>query len=94
MHRDDYESVQVIGTARKSDDAEEVGGIIHIYKNGNIVWNWDEDDVDEFNDYGLRIFSAYQYLISKGYAAPLFFEPNHFANYKTAIELDLATIKI
>jgi len=35
-------------------------------------------------------YDAYQYLISKGYAVPLFFEPNHWANGKNAIELRLA----
>ena len=36
---------------------------------------------------------AYQYLISKGYAVPLFFAPNHWANGKTAIELNIAIDK-
>jgi len=36
-------------------------------------------------------YDAYLYLISKGYAVPLFFEPNHWANGKTAIELNIAT---
>lgn len=31
-----------------------------------------------------------KYLISKGYAVPLFFAPNHLANGKTAIELGIA----
>jgi hypothetical protein len=38
-------------------------------------------------------FSAYQYLIQKSYAVPLFIEPNHPANGKTAIELGLALDK-
>lgn len=32
----------------------------------------------------------YLFLISKGYAVPLFFAPNHWANGKTAIELGIA----
>lgn len=31
-----------------------------------------------------------QYLISRSYAVPLFFAPNHWANGKTAIELGIA----
>lgn len=42
-----------------------------------------------FNVFGLH-FSAMQFLISKGYAVPLFFAPNHWANGKTAIELGIA----
>ncbi len=36
---------------------------------------------------------AYQYLISKGYAVPLFFAPGHWANGKTAIELSISIEK-
>lgn len=35
-------------------------------------------------------FESYQYLISKGYSVPLFLEVNHWANGKTAIELNIA----
>lgn len=35
-------------------------------------------------------YEAYQYLIQKGYAVPLFFGVNHWANGKTAIELGIA----
>lgn len=40
----------------------------------------------------LDIF-AYQYLISKGYAVPLWFGVEHWANGKTAIELGIAIDK-
>lgn len=39
---------------------------------------------------GNREAIVFQYLISKGYAGPLFFAPNHPCNGKTAIELGLA----
>jgi len=34
--------------------------------------------------------NLFQYLIQQGYAVPLFFTPNHWANGKTAIELGIA----
>lgn len=43
--------------------------------------------LDDFN------WETYQYLISKGYAVPLFFVPSHWANGKTAIELGIAIKK-
>ncbi|HRI34983.1 MAG TPA: hypothetical protein PLD02_14640 [Saprospiraceae bacterium] len=41
----------------------------------------------------LKDVNAYQYLISKCYAVPLFFGINHWANGKTAIELGIAIDK-
>lgn len=38
-------------------------------------------------------YEAYQYLISKCYALPLFFAPDHWANGYTAIELGIAIDK-
>lgn len=38
-------------------------------------------------------YNVFQYLISKGYAVPLFFAPNHWANGKTALELGTAIEK-
>lgn len=38
-------------------------------------------------------WDAYQYLISKGYAVPLWFGVGHWANGKTAIELGIAIEK-
>lgn len=38
-------------------------------------------------------YETYQYLISKGYAVPLWFGYNHPANGKTAIELNIAITK-
>lgn len=35
-------------------------------------------------------YTTYQYLISKGYAVPLWFGVDHWANGKTAIELGIA----
>ncbi len=35
-------------------------------------------------------FPTFMYLISLGYDMPLYFEPKHWANTKTAIELGLA----
>lgn len=40
---------------------------------------------------GVRFFYAQQYLLSKGYAVPLFFDINHWANNQDAIELGIAT---
>jgi hypothetical protein len=39
------------------------------------------------------IIYIYQYLIQQGYAVPLFFGINHWANGKTAIELEIAVDK-
>lgn len=44
----------------------------------------------EVHDDFLRDTFIFQYLISKGYAVPLFFGINHWANGKTAIELGIA----
>lgn len=55
-------------------------GTINLYVNGEL----------SNNRYDCFIW---QYLISKGYAVPLFFAPNHWANGKTAIELGLAIDK-
>ena len=38
-------------------------------------------------------YEAYQYLIQQGYAVPLFFGIDHWANGKTAIELGIAESK-
>lgn len=49
--------------------------------------------VSPINPYSALVemgYYAYQYLISKGYALPLFFAPTHWANGKTAIELGIA----
>lgn len=35
-------------------------------------------------------YEAFMYLVSNKYAVPLFFEPNHWANGKTAIDLGIA----
>jgi hypothetical protein len=40
--------------------------------------------------YPLQATFVFQYLISKGYAVPIYFAPNHWANGKTAIELGIA----
>lgn len=42
------------------------------------------------NQNTINTAQAYQYLIQKGYAVPLFIAPNHPANGKTAIELGIA----
>lgn len=46
--------------------------------------------VDRINRLGGGDNYTIQYLISKGYAVPLFFGVNHWANGKTAIELGIA----
>jgi hypothetical protein len=62
------------------------------------------DDELKFNEDGYKYEEVYvtfydlkawqfQYLIQKGYAVPLFIEPNHPLNGKTAIELGLAIDK-
>ncbi len=40
-----------------------------------------------------RMYDCFQYLIQQGYAVPLFFGLNHWANGKTAIELGIAIDK-
>lgn len=37
-----------------------------------------------------RMYDCFQYLMQQGYAVPLFFGLNHWANGKTAIELGIA----
>jgi hypothetical protein len=38
-------------------------------------------------------YDVYRYLVDKGYAVPLYFAPNHWANGKTALELGIAVEK-
>lgn len=47
----------------------------------------------ELNSMGIIRSDIHQYLISKGYALPLYFSPNHPCNGKTAIELGIAIDK-
>lgn len=49
---------------------------------------------NSYDDSGIAYPFMYQYLISKGYAVPLFFGINHWANGKTAIQLQIAIDKI
>ena len=35
-------------------------------------------------------YKSHHFLVSKGYAVPLYFSPGHWANAKTAIELGIA----
>jgi|ERR1700733_1996626 len=58
--------------------------------NGGLLMYKDKDGVDCYTD---KAFFAYQYLIEKGYAVPLWFEIDHWANGKTAIELGIAISK-
>lgn len=51
-------------------------GYLSMYKNNEL--------------YHQNVVLPLQYLIQKGYAVPLFFGVNHWANGKTAIELDIA----
>jgi hypothetical protein len=46
-----------------------------------------------FTNNGVANHFAYQYLISKSYAVPLFFSPGHWANGKDAIALGIAIDK-
>lgn len=62
---------------------------VTIFHNGTLMYK-DKDGVD---CYTLNAFMAYQYLISKGYAVSLWFAPDHWANGKTAIELNIAIEK-
>lgn len=45
------------------------------------------------NSYFSTMTEVFQYLISKGYAVPLFISPNHPLNGQTAIELGIAIDK-
>lgn len=45
------------------------------------------------NNFGTMDADLFQYLISKGYAVPLWFGINHWANSKNAIELGIAISK-
>lgn len=58
--------------------------INYIFLGGSLS-NRRSQDVDQFDVN--HNFQIYQYLISKGYAVPLFFGVNHWANGKTLIEL-------
>lgn len=72
-------------------------------------WHKTSYEYDEWEIYPLTLYSdgtmsdhygccnnaalILQHLIQKGYAVPLFFEPNHPLNGKTAIELNIALDK-
>ncbi len=73
------------------EHAIEVGKIWNI----STVTNHDISDIKEyFIEYGIpQNIELYQYLISKGYAVPLWFGIDHWANGKTAIELNIAVEK-
>lgn len=78
------------------EDAIEVAKL----KKKNIYNEGDEDAPkgrQGLLDYGYGIVitksfchEGFQYLMQKGYAVPLFFKVNHWANGKTAIELGIA----
>lgn len=62
---------------------------LDIFKDLSMQWiGKDLEEVDYFN-----LPFVHQYLISQGYAVPLFFALNHWANNKTAIELEIAIDK-
>jgi len=61
-------------------------GIIELYTN---TGDWGGSKTTSVNS-----FAIYQHLISKGYAVPLWFGIDHWANGKTAIELGIAIEKI
>jgi hypothetical protein len=47
----------------------------------------------EYKQHGLMNYRQHQYLISKGYAVPIYFSPNHPLNGKNPIELGIAIDK-
>jgi hypothetical protein len=51
--------------------------------------HYDSEELNEFDTNHNRMI--FQYLISKGYAVPLWFGIDHWANGKTAIQLGIAT---
>lgn len=67
--------------------------------NDYVNYNLCGGSLSSYSSQRLKKFSCvediqiFQYLISKGYAVPLFFSPNHPANGKTAIELNIAKEK-
>lgn len=77
------------------EDAIEVKNLLRA---ASTVWEIEEYTTKDIANYllekGLYMYShCFQYLISKSYAVPIFFAPNHPDNGKTAIELDLARDK-
>lgn len=59
----------------------------------------DEDDnirceiMNTYEGDGIGWAYMYQFLISRSYAVPLFFSPGHWANGKTALDLNIAIKK-
>lgn len=85
-HHLDY--IEVIGSQK---EGETYGGVVSISRNGILNWEW--YNREKIDGYERQVFHAYQYLIQQGYAVPLFFGVNHWANGKTAIELNIAINK-
>lgn len=67
--------------------------IIHFYSKRELIELAKEEWIESstVNLYGQP--NQFQYLIQQGYAVPLFFGVNHWANGKTAIELGIAIEK-
>lgn len=80
--------VQVVGEDQEGDS---YGGTFYIFFDGTITWDW--YNKDNQSGYEIKIFMAYQYLISQGYAVPLWFGIDHPNNGLTALELGIAVEK-
>lgn len=76
-----YKSYSVERTAKDNTAVWFAHWCVRIYHDGRIKGSQALQYIDS---------RPFQYLISKGYAVPLFFAPNHWANGKTAIELGIA----
>lgn len=81
------------------EDAIEVAKVAEYYSEMQHLWDAADTGRDIVRDlfgndiwFKNKIF-IYQYLISKGYDVPLWFGIDHWANGKTAIELNIAIPK-
>lgn len=82
---DAIEVVQILKLETKLDNEYMLSQLKGFMHNHDIFY-W----FDLYRIKHIKIHFIMQYLISKGYAVPLFFAPNHWANGKTAIEIGIA----
>lgn len=80
--------IEVLGCDK---DGDYYGGSVKIYFNGLISWEWYNREKQD--GYETQSHFAFEELKIRGYAVPLWFGVGHWANGKTAIELEIANEK-
>lgn len=66
FENNDTTAIKCLLTSKKDGDC--YGGIVYIYKDGTIYWDY--HNKDKYNESEIRLLTAYDYLRSKGYALP------------------------